>query len=185
MLELNITGGEFLDEETSRLIHLQPTTIRLEHSLLSLSKWEARYERPFIDKPPATREEIMYYIRCMTVDDSVDPTIYYAFSPHEIEQVKAYLSSKQTATVISDLRQPTKRGRRSAITSEVVYYWMFIRGIPIECERWFLNRLLTLIRVYDVNDAGNGKGGRMNKRQTAAWMQQQNRLRRAQLNSKG
>lgn len=145
MLKLLLPEIECYDNKIEEFVILPEKQILLEHSLYSLSKWEQTYEKPFLSKETKTREEMLYYIYCMRVDDTDDDTFWLQrLSSKDIAQIEAYLSAKMTATTINDLSS-NKRG--PLITSEVLYARMAILGIPFECQHWHLNRLLTLIRV--------------------------------------
>ena len=180
MLQLMIPAGEQYDEVKQEFIRTNGCTLQLEHSLVSLSKWESKWCKPFFVKDPKTIEETRDYIRCMTITQNVDPNVYLLLSNKHIEQVNKYIEAPMTATTFSSM----KRGRisREIITSELIYYWMIALNIPFECQKWHLNRLLTLIRVCDIKSQPEKKMGMRNimSRNSAL-----NAARRKSLNSKG
>lgn len=158
MLNITIPGRELFDERTSRFIQTREQKLCLEHSLVSVSKWESKWKKPFFSKEQKTQEEIRDYIRCMTITQNVDPNVYLGLTPVHIKQIMDYMQDPMTATWF---REPTKKEppskRGSMITSELVYYWMTVANIPIECEKWHLNRLFTLIRIYNEKNAEKPK----------------------------
>lgn len=181
MLELTVEG-ELYDESENEFITVGPRTIRFEHSLLSLSKWESKWEKPFLDPSSnKTTEQSIDYIRCMAIDPISDAELGIIITEH-LEEIREYISSKQTATTISSLGGNTS-GRRSVLTSEVIYYMMFSCGIPADpCERWHLNRLLTLIEVFGVKNSPKKK---MPKSDVSRMYREMNAKRRAETGSKG
>lgn len=155
MLTLEVAGQEFFNEETGEIKALKPTRLQLEHSLVSLSKWESKWETPFLGKGEKTDEQIRDYIRCMTITQNVDPSVYFALTPEDISKVDKYINSKMTATWFS--KEEDRRGQRETITSEIIYYWMITLGIPVEFQKWHLNRLMTLIKVVSIKNSPKKK----------------------------
>lgn len=145
MLQVNIPAAEYFDERTNEFIEVKPYTLQLEHSLISISKWEAKWCKPFLGKEEKTAEETMDYIRCMTITQNVDPMAYRALPNEELQRIKEYINAPMTATWFSDKNKPPPS--RKVVTSELVYYWMIAQEIPFECEKWHFNRLMTLIRI--------------------------------------
>lgn len=145
MLQITVPAAEYFDERTEEFINVKAYTLQLEHSLISISKWEAKWHKPFIGKEEKTEEETRDYIRCMTITQNVDPIVYLAIPNSEIQRIKEYINEPMTATWFND--RDKRAPSRKVITSEVVYYWMISQNIPIECEKWHFNRLMTLIRV--------------------------------------
>lgn len=151
MLQIIVPGAELWDPVHEQFIQESEVTLTLEHSLVSLSKWEQKWCKPFLKKEPKTREETLDYIRCMTLTQNVHPDVYYRLSESNINEINKYIESPMTATTISDERKGPVN--RETITSELIYYWMISLQIPFECQKWHLNRLLTLIRVCNVKNA--------------------------------
>lgn len=147
MLEINIGEDEIFDEQKQIFIPIKPVTIHLEHSLISLSKWEAKHEKPFLDDKDKTYEEIIDYILCMTITKNVNPYCYLALSEENLIKIQNYIDAKMTATTIRENPADRYGPRKNILTSEVIYAMMIEFGIPFECERWHLNRLIMLIRV--------------------------------------
>ncbi len=182
MLIIEIPGGEFYDEKTERFIQTKPVELQLEHSLISLSKWESKWEKPFLDNKEKTPEELIDYIRFMTLNKNVDPYIYYLLNQETLMEIKKYMDSPMTATWFAEDKKK-KRGRsREIITAEIIYYWMIALNIPFECQKWHLNRLITLVRVCGIKNAPPQK---MSKKNIIKQNQQLNAARRKALNSKG
>ena len=175
------------DPEREIFVRAPGGLLMLEHSLISISKWESKYHKPFLaknDKDTKTADEMRYYVECMTVNN-VDPDIYNSLTVEDIQQVGDYISDPMTATTITDHRRNGAPPRRNTevITSELIYYHMIEYGIPFECEKWHLNRLLMLIRVCNVKAAsGNSK---MSTRDIMAQNKALNAARRAKYHSKG
>ena len=158
MLKIQVKGRELFDEETLTFISAKDTVLQLEHSLISLSKWESKWHKPFLNNPQPTEEEMRDYIRCMTITQNVDPDVYYCLSDENLLAVKKYMEDPMTATWFNDKQNP--KSRQKAITAELIYYWMISLGIPLEWEKRHLNRLLTLIRVCNNENAPKKKMSR-------------------------
>lgn len=184
-LVLSFPEQEFLNDETNEFIKVQATTIRLKHSLLSISKWESKYQRPFLDiRKPLTYEETMDYIRFMTITQNVDDNVYYAITQAHMKLVNEYISYNMTGTTFGGqdkTRESKTRASRNPMSAEVIYYYMAEFNIPWECQKWHLSRLLTLIRVCGIKrSAGNKKS-----KGSAKSRQQLNEARRRQNHSRG
>lgn len=149
MLTITVLGRELFDEAGQEFFRTRDTELRLEHSLVSLSKWESIYRRSFVAYRPQNYEERADYVRCMTLNQNVDPLVYRCLSDKNIWEVNEYIDSPMTATTFSE--DNPKPGGGPIITSEQIYGWMIEMGIPFECSKWHLNRLMTLIRVCAAN----------------------------------
>lgn len=184
MLEITIPDSELYNPATNEFVTIKGHTLQLEHSLISISKWEARWEKPFLSKDSKTVEETVDYIRCMTLTPNVNPEIYRGLTNENIEAVKNYIDAKMTATWFNENQAEGASRRTSSekVTSELIYYWMIANNIPFECQKWHLNRLLTLIRVCGVKNAPTKN---MSKRQTAAQYASLNASRRKAMHSSG
>lgn len=183
MLKLHVPAREWFDDEKQMFVlQSKPCDLILEHSLLSLSKWEAKWKKPFLDeKLPRTDEEFLDYIRCMTINQGVDPMTYYNLTGDLINQIRAYIEDPMTATTIK--RQKSKRSMtRRIITSELIYSWMVNYGIPFECQKWHLNRLMMLIEVCGAESGGQKK---MSQSEIMKENASLNAMRRASRKSKG
>lgn len=178
MLKITIPESEQFNEETNEFITVRKTTLNLEHSLLSISKWEAKWEKPFIgsDKTPV---QLLDYIRCMCIN-SVDERVFNYIPPDCLAEINAYIEAPMTATTIVD--NTPRRGKPEIITSELIYYWMITFNIPFECQKWHLERLLTLIRVCAIK---NQNGNKMSKREVLTQNRELNEARRKALHTKG
>lgn len=180
MLKITIPDEEFYDESKAMFVYAKGQTLQLEHSLVSISKWEAKWNKPFLSKDEKTFEETIDYIRCMTITQNVDPDIYGRLTDSNIEEINKYIEAPMTATTFSE--DNNRKFSREIITSEIIYYWMIVHNIPCEYQKWHLNRLLTLIRVCNIKNAAPKKRPRSEiMRQNAAI----NAARRKRLNSKG
>ena len=180
MLKITIPGQEFWDERKGEFVNTKDTTLQLEHSLISLSKWESRWHKPFLGREDKTMEETLDYIRCMTVTRNVDPLVYDSVTNDIIGEISRYIDDSMTATWFSE--EDKKSAVRDVITAEIIYYWMIAYNIPFECQKWHLNRLLTLIRVCSVKNASPKKNS---KKETLKNYAALNAARRKALKSKG
>lgn len=158
MLKITIPGRDFFDERTDEFACTEDTTLTLEHSLLSLSKWESKWNKPFLGSGDKTMEECIDYIRCMTQEANIDPLVYRGITPALFERINRYIEAPMTATTIRDIHGRTSS--REVVTNEIIYYWMTALGIPFTCEKWHLNRLLMLIRVCNIKNTPSKKMGK-------------------------
>jgi hypothetical protein len=146
MLQLTVLGDEYFDEEKSEFIVVGGFNLELEHSLVSLSKWEQIYEKPFLTEEEKTPEEIFDYFKAMAVHSFVPDYVFDSLTADQHKKIMEYISKKATATWFNE--RPGTRRSSEVITSELIYYWMSACNVPIECENWHLNRLLTVIRIH-------------------------------------
>lgn len=183
MLKITIPIGELWNPETEEFISKdKETELVLEHSLVSVSKWESKYHKPFLTDEKKTEEEILYYIKCMTITQHVNDLDYMFLSPDNIKQINSYIEDTMTATTITDNSRSTSR-KKEIMTNELIYYYMIACEIPMECQKWHLNRLLTLIQVCGIKN--NQENNKMSKKDTMKSNAELNKARRAKLNSKG
>jgi hypothetical protein len=180
MLNITIPKQELYDEENNEFINLPEKTICLEHSLVSVSKWESKWKKPFLSKEPKTVEETIDYIKCMTITQNVDDKSYNYLSKKNIEDINKYIDDSMTATTFYDTRKNT--GRQENITSELIYFWMISLNIPMECQKWHLNRLLTLIKICNIK---NDSGKKMSRSEINSRNAALNAARRKKLNTRG
>lgn len=180
MLEITIPATEIYDEVNNEFVTTKEQTLKLEHSLVSISKWESKWCKPFISNDKKTVEETIDYIKCMTINKNVDPNVYRCLTAEQINKINEYISAPMTATWFTD--KENKKTNREQITSELIYYWMVALQIPSEYEKWHLNRLLTLIRVCNIK---NQPPKKMSKRDTLSRNAALNAARRKQMNSRG
>ena len=179
MLQIIVPATEQWDEIKQEFVYTKEITLQLEHSLVSLSKWESKWCKPFLSKEDMTAEETIDYIRCMTITQNVNPEVYTCLSDENIAQVRDYIQAPMTATFFRKENGPPSR---EIITSELIYYWMITLNIPFECQKWHLNRLLTLIRVCNIK---NQPAKRRSQREFMEYNTALNEARRKKLNSKG
>lgn len=181
MLQIKVTLiPEGWDEAKQEFIDAKEQTLQLEHSLVSLSKWESKWCKPFLSKENRTYEETVDYIKFMTITQNVKPEVYDKLTTENINQINNYIAAPMTATTFSDDRN--SKGSREVVTAELIYYWMIALNIPFECQKWHLNRLLTLIRVCNIKNAPPKK---MSKRDVMSRNAQLNAARRQRLHTKG
>lgn len=180
MLQITIPARELWDETKNEFSYIKACTLQLEHSLISLSKWESKWCKSFFSRQEKTYEETIDYIKCMTLTPNVKDEVYAALTRENVKQITDYIEAPMTATYFSQ----DKNGgtSREQVTSELIYYWMIALNIPFECQKWHLNRLLTLIRVCNVK---NQPPKKMSKRELMNRNAALNAARKKQLNTKG
>lgn len=180
MLQITVPATEMYDESSNEFIYTKEQTLQLEHSLVSLSKWESKWCKSFIGSKNMSDEETIDYIKCMTLNKNVDPDVYKHLTVDNVREIETYIAAPMTATYFFE----DKKGHssRETITSELIYYWMIALNIPFECQKWHLNRLLTLIRVCNIK---NQPPKKMSKKDIMRRNTALNASRRKQFNTKG
>lgn len=181
MLTITIPDTERWDERKQEFVYGKSFTLQLEHSLISISKWEANWNKPFLSKTGMTPEQIIDYVRCMTLTQNVPADVYDRLTLENFDEVAKYIDSPMTATWFN---HNDEKGtiNNEQVTSELIYYWMIALQIPFECQKWHLNRLLTLIRVCNIK---NSPPKQMSKSEIARRNSELNARRRAAMQSKG
>lgn len=179
MLPITIPANEQFDPRTGFFYDIPETTLHLEHSLATISKWESKWKKPFISREPKTVNETVDYVRCMVQDEGYDPNVFLALTPDIIDRVNAYIEDSMTATTF---RKENSRPNREIVTSELIYYWMVALQIPFECEHWHLNRLIALIQICSIK---NSPGKKMSKREILARNRALNAARRRSMKTSG
>ena len=181
MLRIVIPAVEGFDDEKQEFTTIEKEQVlELEHSLISLSKWESKWCKVFLSKEEKTTEQTIDYIKCMTVTPRVDPSVYDRLTTENIKQIQDYIAAPMTATYFA--KDAGGKTNREQVTSELIYYWMIAMQIPFECEKWHLNRLLTLIRVCNIK---NQPPKKMSKQEIMAQNAALNAKRRQQFNTTG
>lgn len=150
MLRLKIAPTEMWDERKQEFVQTGERELMLEHSLVSLAKWESKWKKPFLDQKPKTGDEMLDYVRCMTITQNVSPETYSRLTTGNMAEIEQYISRPMTATTFSAEQYGNRNGEKT--TAELIYYWMVTLSIPFECEKWHLNRLLALIRVCNLKN---------------------------------
>ena len=181
MLQLEIPEREVFNDETNEFISFKKESLQLEHSLVSLSKWESTWRKPFLSKDDKTNEEMVDYIKCMTITQNVRPETYLYLPSEVFEKVDNYINQPMTATWFTEAENAPKNNRE-VITSEIIYYWMISLQIPMECQKWHLNRLLTLIKVCNIKNQPPKKQG---QKATMSRQAALNKARRSKHHTKG
>lgn len=179
MLTITFPEVELFDSETQTFIETEALTIELEHSLVSLSKWESITNKAFLGKEEKTPQDMLEYIKCMTITPGVPPETYSRLTSEHYEAINSYMNAKMTATWFQEDKSPPSR---ETITAELIYYWMIELNIPFECETWHLNRLFTLIRVVNVKRQPAKK---MNRSEMARQRSALNQQRLSRLGTSG
>lgn len=180
MLQIVVPSTELWDEKKQEFVTTKSQILQLEHSLVSISKWESKWHKAFLTKREKTSEEVLDYVRCMTINQKVDPIVYSILSEDNLKAINAYIENPMTAVYFPAGEKETTS--RETTTAELIYYWMISFGIPFECQKWHLNRLLSLIRVCSM------KSQTPKKRSQSEIMRinsEINAQRRAKLNTSG
>lgn len=183
MLQIKVPPGEFFDQETSEFIETKGVTLVMEHSLISISKWEEKWHKPYLSDDPKTSEETLDYLRCMTVSPSnVDPLVYRRLTSEDFKRIDDYISDPMTATTVRDIKKYSPSKKR-IITAEVIYSWMIALNISKEYEKWHINKLITLIKVCSIENDPNPK--KMSKKEISRQNREINKARRARYKTRG
>lgn len=169
------------DERKQEFVEPETKILQLEHSLVSISKWEAKWHKPFLSKNDKTDEETFDYIKCMTLTQNVDPSVYDHLTVTNVDQIKEYIENPMSATTVN-IRSEDKNNNKEVVTSELIYYWMIALNIPSEYQKWHLNRLLKLIEVCNVKNAPPKKRSKGDIMRSNAAL---NAARRKSLGTKG
>lgn len=181
MLQITIARTDLWDERKQEFVPIKEQNLQLEHSLVSISKWESKWHKSFLSTPDKTTEEVLDYVRCMTITQNVDPNSYLAIVPGDMQRIKEYINDPSTATTFRET--PNKKTpKKDIITAEIIYHWMIELNIPVEFQKWHLNKLMTLIEVCKRKNSPEKK---MSAKELAAQHRAINEARRKQLNSKG
>ncbi len=180
MLRLKVPSLEFWDSKKEEFYKTKEVELQLEHSLVSISKWEQKFHKSFLDTKDKSDEEMIFYIKCMTITQNIDDIIFSSLPREIINQIADYINDPMTATTFSD---PRKSPKKDIITSEIIYYWMIAYNIPFECQKWHLNRLLTLIKVCDIKNNSDNK--KMSRNEIMSRNRTLNEARKAKYNTRG
>ena len=182
MLKIVVPATEEFDEQKNEFVYTKEQVLHLEHSLVSLSKWESKWHKPFFSQKKNDKSdvELLDYIRCMTLTQNVDPSVYLHLTKENQDEITKYIDDPMTATTFSQIQKNVPN--REVVTSELVYYWMIAYNIPVEFEKWHFNRLMTLIKICNIKNQPPKKMGKgeIMRRNTSL-----NAARRAAMHTKG
>lgn len=183
MLKLILPKVENWDSKKQEFVYDQEVTLELEHSLVTLSKWESKWEKPFLGPEIKSTEETIDYIRCMTLTPDVPPETYHRLSSTHFTQVNSYIDSKMSATWFNEAAGAGKASRsREIITAEIIYYWLDEFKINWEAQHWHLNRLFTLVKVHNQKNVPEKK---MSRRDMLSERNRLNAQRKTEMKSQG
>ena len=157
MLQIEIPSREYYDEVNNEFISVKGQTLQLEHSLVSISKWESKWNKPFLSRDKKTVEEFLDYVRCMTLTQNVNPMVYKNIDQKIANKITDYIEAPMSATWFNDPKDMDRPRSREVVTSELIYYWMVALQIPFECQKWHLNRLMNLIRICNIKNSPSKK----------------------------
>ncbi len=180
MLRITIEGDESFNDTTQTFESTNDVVLDLEHSLISLSKWESKHQKPFLTPGEKSREEVFDYLKAMVVTPTTDLDALYRCSHEVIGKIQVYIDSSQSATTFGTM--PERRGPGEIITSELIYYWMVSFNIPFDCQYWHVNRLFSLIRICNIK---NSKSKKMPRHEIAQRNRELNAKRKADLGTTG
>lgn len=180
MLTIKVPMQEALDDATQEFVAESYVVLELEHSLVSLSKWESKYEKPFLEAKDKSPEEILDYVRFMIAGLEVPEEVFGRLTEENFSAINEYINAKMTATWFTE--EPGAPKTREIVTAELVYYWMTVFHIPFECENWHLNRLFTLIRVCNIKQ---GKPKKRSRAEIGRRMSELNQQRKAEMKTRG
>lgn len=184
MLEIIVPASEMFIQETNEFINTKETTLQLEHSLISIKKWEAKWHIPYLHTKNKTNEQILDYVKDMTINKPSDPNCYYALTKDNIKAITEYIENPMTATWFSNNKKEGQSNiRKETYTAEVLYWQMIELGIPVEFQKWHLNQLITLIRVINAKRSEHDK--KMSPQEAAMKRSALNAKRRAKRRSRG
>lgn len=175
MLEIDVVTEESFDEKLNQFV-VTSVRVRLEHSLVSASKWESLWKEAFLGRKDKTPQQTLSYVSCMVIDDELLPGVFQKLVVKHLDKIKDYIDDPMTATKLHS--DPNSTASREVITTELIYYWMISMGIAMECQHWHLNRLITLIRVINLKNSPK-------KKMSAAERRSLNRSRLSQNNTRG
>ena len=179
MLKIIVPAGELFDPKTETFTYTKATELTLEHSLVAISKWESKWEIPFLNTE-LTHDQFVDYVRCMTITQLVDPNIYLTMTPAILTRIRSYMDAKMSAAVIHSDRQNNHESSKF-VTADLIYYWMVALRIPFECQKWHINRLLMLIRIAEIEQNPNKK---LSKAESAKRHHATNAARRAKMKNR-
>ena len=180
MLKITVQEEEYYNETTETFETVGAVELELEHSLISLSKWESKFKKPFLSSESKTPEELVYYIEAMIISPNCPTNLFEMLSQQNVTQINEYIESSESATTFG--KMPERKGRGEVITSELIYYWMVAFNIPFECEYWHLNRLFALVRICNIKNSPEKK---MSRNEISNRNRELNAIRRAQYNTNG
>lgn len=186
MKQIVIPSTELYDERTQEFVQIKGQVLQLEHSLVSLSKWESKWKKPFLSEEKKTNEEIIDYVRCMTLTQNVNPLVYLTITSSVFQEIFEYINDPMSATIINEINVPNApKRKKEVVTSELIYYWMVALQIPFECQKWHLNRLMNLIRICEIKNTPPDKRKKMPRSEILSRNAALNQARRAAMGTKG
>lgn len=186
MIQIVVPKGEVFDN-TNQLFRrvTKDTTLQLEHSLISLQKWEAKWHVPFLSSKEKTLEQTIDYIRCMCLTPNVKEDVFYCIPTTEMVRIADYIDDPMTATTVRHRGKPGGAKKKKIVTAEVIYYWMVALNIPTEYRKWHLNQLLMLIQVINAENESQNPKNKRKKHEILADYRAINEANKKLYNTKG
>lgn len=184
MLKIVVPANKDLwDEANNKFLSLKKeVSLTLEHSLVSVAKWESKWKRPYLSNEKMTNEQVIDYIRCMTISQNIDDLVYYCLSEQNLKDIEEYINDPMTATTFSNRMTAQQTAKNEVMTAELIYFYMLANNVPVEFQKWHLNKLLTLLKVCAIKNTPPKK---MSRRETMANYAAINKANRAKFHTKG
>lgn len=184
MLKIHIPAGEVWNSQEEIFETCKGYDLVLEHSLISISKWESKWHKAYLGPQEKTKEEIFDYIRCMIVTPGIPDNITKFITESNLREITDYMRNPMTATVFNSFEDNKPQApSKDTMTSEYIYFLLSSYRIPFrDVEKWHLNRLLTLIRICSIKNEPPKKS---NPKHLAKSRSSLNAARRARSGSKG
>lgn len=144
MFTIKIPPLEIFDDELEEFRQFGADEITFEHSLYTIARYEEATHKPYYDTR-SDEDNLFSYMPYMAIKPPKDPSAFFRIPQDELAKLKSWMEDSHTATWFS--KDDDNSPEREIVTAELIYYWMTEYRIPFECERWHINRLMTLIQV--------------------------------------
>lgn len=181
MINITVPKRTVLNNETEKFTDIPEIVLPpLEHSLMAIAKWEARYQVPFLKNiqvlaQPKHVDKFLYYISCMSTKGEIPMETLHCLSEQNILDITAYIGDPHSATLPYGT---SSGGSGKPATAERIYASMAMYHIPMECQKWHLNNLLMVIDVCRENNEDPSKKQKGDPSSAMAFYEQNEALRR-------